>query len=265
MAEITGRTRFWAILADPIAQVKAPQMINAAIAERDVDGVMIPMHVASEDLSAVIAAIRGMKNCGGMIITVPHKSAIVPLLDEVSANAELIGAANTVRREADGRLVGEILDGLGFVAGLKAHGIDPSGMSVYIAGAGGAANAIAFALADTGITRLTVSNRTRAKAEDLTRRLAIAYPNLAVTIGTSDASGHDLVVNATALGMRPDDALPIDPNSLSAEQIMAEVIMDPEETPIMVAARAKGCRVHPGKPMLMAQRELMLGFMGIAS
>lgn len=263
MTEITGRTRFWAILADPIVQVKTPQMINGVIAERGVDGVMIPMHVGSDRLADTVTAIRGMKNCGGLIITVPHKSAIVDLLDEVSPNARLIGAVNTIRREADGRLVGEMLDGLGFVTGLKKNGIDPKGLSAYLAGAGGAANAIAFALAEAGVTRLTIANRTRAKAEDLARRLAVAYPALPVSIGSPDASGHDLVVNGTSLGLKPGDALPLDANSLSANQIVAEIIMDPEETAIMAAARAKGCRVHPGKPMLLAQRELMADFVGI--
>ncbi len=263
MAEITGRTRVWAILADPITQVKTPQMINAVIAERGVDGVMIPMHVAPENLAAMVAGIRGMKNCGGIIITVPHKSAIVDLLDEVSPTARLIGAVNTVRREADGRLVGEMLDGIGFVTGLKKNGIDPKGRSAYLAGAGGAANAIAFALADAGVTRLTIANRTRAKAEDLASRIAVAHPALRVDIGTPDASGHDLVVNGTSLGLRAGDPLPLDAGSLSSDQIVAEIIMDPEETAIMAAARAKGCRVHPGRPMLLAQRELMADFTGI--
>lgn len=263
MTDITGRTRFWAILADPIVQVKTPQMINAVIAERHVDGVMIPMHVGADQLADAVKAIRGMKNCGGLIITVPHKSAIVDLLDEVSPNARLIGAVNNIRREADGRLVGEMLDGLGFVTGLKKNGIDPKGMSAYLAGAGGAANAIAFALAEAGVTRLTIANRTRAKAEDLARRLAIAFPDFPVTIGTPDASGHDLVVNGTSLGLKAGDALPFDANTVDARQIIAEIIMDPEETAIMAAARAKGCRVHPGKPMLLAQRELMADFLGI--
>jgi shikimate dehydrogenase len=264
MNEITGRTRIWAILADPIVQVKAPQMINAAIAERQVDGVMIPMHVPRENLAATLAAIRGIKNCGGMIVTVPHKSASVDLLDEVTTQARLVGAVNTVRREPDGRLVGDCVDGVGFVAGLRAHGIDPQGMSAYVAGAGGAANAIAFALADCGVTRLTLANRTRAKVEDLARRVAAAYPQLSIEIGTRDASNHDLVVNATSLGMKKDDALSFDADTLHASQILAEIIMDPEETPIMAAARAKGCRVHPGRPMLLAQRELMIRFLGIA-
>ena len=102
MVEITGRTRIWGILADPIGHVKTPQMINAVAQERGVDGVMIPFHVAPSDLAALVKGLKGMKSLGGFVVTVPHKAAIVDLLDEVSPSARLIGAANCVRREADG-------------------------------------------------------------------------------------------------------------------------------------------------------------------
>jgi shikimate dehydrogenase len=263
MGEVTGRTRIWGILADPISHVKTPQMINQVAAERGVDGLMVPMHVASADLGALVAGLKGMKSLGGFVVTVPHKAAIVPLLDEVSASARLIGAVNTVRREPDGRLVGDMLDGIGFVKGLKDAGIDPSGHSVYLAGAGGAANAIAFALIDAGVTHLTIANRTKAKVEDLIRRIKIAHPAADLRIGTADPSGHDLVVNGTSLGLRAGDALPFDAEPLKPHQIVAEVIMDPEETAIMALAKAKGCRVHPGKPMLASMRYLIADFMGV--
>ena len=263
MAEVSGHTRIWGILADPIAHVKTPQMINQVAAERGVDGVMIPFHVASADLAALVKGLKGMKSLHGFVVTVPHKTAIVDLLDEVSENARLIGAVNTVRREPDGRLVGEMLDGVGFVKGLKEAGIDPAGLSAYMAGAGGAANAIAFALIGAGVTHLTIANRTQAKVEDLIRRIKIAYPQADVRIGTMDPAGHDLVVNATSLGLKAGDALPFSTETLHADQIIAEVIMDPEETAVMARARAKGCRVHPGKPMLASMRYLIADFMRV--
>ena len=263
MIEVTGRTRIWGILADPISHVKTPQMINAVAAERGVDGLMIPIHVSSDNLAAMVKGLKGMKSLGGFVVTVPHKAAIVDLLDEVSASARLIGAVNTVRREDDGRLVGEMLDGIGFVKGLKEAGIDPAGQSAYLAGAGGAANAIAFALIDAGVTHLTIANRTQAKVEDLIRRIKIAYPKADLRIGTSDPSGHALVVNGTSLGLRTGDALPFEADHLQAGQIVAEVIMDPEETAIMARAKAKGCRVHPGKPMLASMRYLIADFMRV--
>ena len=168
-----------------------------------------------------------------------------------------------MRREADGRLVGEMLDGVGFVTGLRQAGIEPRGLSAYLAGAGGAANAIAFALIEAGVTRLTIANRTREKVDDLIARLSSIYPDADLRIGGRDPSGHDLVVNGTSLGLKAGDALPFDAEHLIPGQIVAEVIMDPEETAIMAAARSKGCRVHPGKPMLASMRYLLADFMGV--
>lgn len=261
--EITGHTRIYGILADPIHHVKTPQMLNALMTREGRDGVMVPFHVASDDLATLVAGLKTMKSLGGFVVTVPHKTAIVDLCDAVSDSARRIGAVNTVRREADGRLIGEMLDGKGFVGGLLAAGIDPKDKSVYLAGAGGAANAIAFAFVEAGISRLTIANRTRAKAEDLAARLAEAYPKAQVDIGTPDPSGHDIVVNGTSLGLKEGDALPLDTARLAPEQIVAEVIMQPEETALLAAAKAKGCRIHFGKPMLACQLDLMADFLGM--
>lgn len=261
--EITGLTRVYGILADPIHHVKTPQMLNALMAREGRDGVMVPFQVAPDDLATLVAGLKTMKSLGGFVVTVPHKTAIVDLCDAVSDSARRIGAVNTVRREADGRLIGEMLDGKGFVGGLLAAGIDPKDKSVYLAGAGGAANAIAFAFVEAGISRLTIANRTRAKAEDLAVRLAEAYPAAQVDIGNPDPSGHDIVVNGTSLGLKDGDALPLDTARLSPEQIVAEVIMQPEETALLTAAKAKGCRIHFGKPMLACQLDLMAEFLGM--
>lgn len=261
--EITGHTRLYGILADPIHHVKTPQMLNALMARENIDGVLVPMHVGADGLAALVAGLRALRNLGGVIVTVPHKTAMVDLCDEVTASARAIGAVNTVRRTADGRLIGEMLDGKGFVGGLIAAGLDPRGRSAYLAGAGGAANAIAFALAEAGVSRLTIANRTRAKAQDLADRLAAACPGLALTIGGPDPSGHELVVNATSLGLAEGDPLPLDADRLEAAQTVAEIIMQPEETALLKAAAARGCRVHPGRPMLACQLDLMADFLGM--
>lgn len=258
MVEITGHTRVFAILGDPIAQVKTPQVLHPEFARHGFDGVVVPMQVAPENLATLVAGLKGLKNFGGMIVTVPHKTAIVALCDEVAPHAALIGAANCIRREADGRLVATMLDGLGYVAGMRRHGIEPKGKSLYLAGAGGAANAIAFAFAEAGITRLTIANRTRARSDDLARRLATLRPDLPVSTEPASPAGHDLVINATSLGMKEGDAPPLDFAALTADQIVGEVIMAPEMTPLLIAAKAKGCRIHLGKPMLEAQIDLFL-------
>jgi shikimate dehydrogenase len=263
IAEITGRTRVLGILAHPTEHVKAPPGINRLAMMRGRDAVMVPFNVAPADLEGFVAGLRVLKSFDGAIVTVPHKQSIIGLCDEVSPQALAVGAANVVRREADGRLIGAQLDGIGFVEGLRGQGIAVRGRSVYLAGAGGAANAIAFALADAGIARLTLTNRTLGKIETLAAKLRDAYPSLDVAVGSADPRGHDLVINGTTLGMNASDLLPLDAALLAPDMIVAEVIMEPEITPLLAAARAAGCRVHLGRHMLDHQLQLMANFLGL--
>jgi shikimate dehydrogenase len=267
MWEISGHTRIWGILADPIHHVKTPQALNALMRERGVDGVMVPMHVGPADLSSFVASIRLMRNVGGMIVTVPHKTAMLALCDEVSDSGRQSGAVNVIRRDAEGRLHGTMLDGEGFVGGLRAAGIEPAGKDTYLAGAGGAANAIAFALARAGVSRLTIANRSLPRAEDLRARVAAAYPalRLDVAIGAQVPEGHDLLVNATSLGLAPTDPLPFSVAKLGPDQVVAEIIMQPEVTTLLAAAAERGCRTHPGFPMLKSQLGMMADFLGMTN
>ena len=260
---VTGRTRLFGIIADPVHHVRTPQLLNILMRTRGVDGVMMPFHVRPDHLPAVFDALRRLENLGGFIVTVPHKSAAIALCDEVSEAARAIGAANAVRRMPDGRLIAEMLDGKGFVAGLQVSGIDVVGRSVYLAGAGGAANAIAFALAEAGIARLSIANRTATRVEDLRARLASSFPGLPTETASRNPAGHDLVVNATSLGLRASDPLPLDTAGLSPQMVVAEIIMQPEYTPLLLAAQAAGCTLQFGLPMLTQQLELMADFMGM--
>ena len=261
MKVITGNTQLFGILADPIHHVKTPQRINSHLEAQGFDGVMVPIHVCADQLHAVVQGLRAMNNLAGFVVTVPHKTAMVALCDDVSAHARLIGAVNVVHRTEQGRLIGTMLDGEGFVAGLRQEGFEPSGRSAYLAGAGGAASAIAFALARAGVSRLTIANRTTDKVRQLMERIQSVAPGVELQVGTDDPSGHDLVVNGTSLGLRADDALPMDATRLQPRQTVAEIIMQPAETALFKAAQARGCRVHLGAPMLASQIPLMAAFM----
>jgi shikimate dehydrogenase len=263
MTEITGKTKIYFIVADPIHQVKTPQLINQLLAARKLDGVMVPTHVPTAGLADFFSGLRGIHNLGGLVVTVPHKTGIVSLCDALTPAAQAVGAVNVVRREADGRLVGDILDGKGFVTGLASKGVSVKGCSAYLAGAGGAANAIAFGLVEAGVSRLTIYNRTAAKVQEMIARIAAVYPDANLALGTDNPAGHDLVVNATSLGMAATDPLPLNVEHLSADQLVAEIIMKPEMTPLLETAQKKGCRIQYGLPMLQSQIELMAEFMGI--
>ena len=258
---ISGRTSLLAIVGDPIAQARAPGLVNAALAARGEDVVMVPVHVGRGELAGVIEGFRTIRNFRGTIVTMPHKEAIVPLLDTVTDEARLVGACNVVRREGDGRLVGTMLDGEGFVAALRRAGHDVRGKRVFLAGAGGAAAAIAFAMGKYGAAALTIHNRTRARAEALAARIVAAWGTLATSVGDDRPAAHDLVINATSIGMQAGDALPFDVTGLTPGTVVAEVVIRDEPTPLLAAAAARGCNVQPGRPMLAEQIELMIDFL----
>jgi shikimate dehydrogenase len=259
---ITGKTKIYAIIADPVAQVRTPEVFNALFERQQIDAVLVPVHVPKEGLEALINGFRMLKNLGGFIVTVPHKKAVATLCDEVGEAGQMVGAVNAVRREKDGRLIGNMFDGAGFVAGLKSQGYDPAGLRVLLLGAGGAGGAIALSLAEAGVASLTIANRTPDKAEGVMNRIVKLYPALTIRMGAPDPHGHDLIINATSLGMREEDPLPIDPRLLTPHMLVAEIIMKPEITPLLAAAKNQGCDVHYGRHMLDQQIQLMSNFIG---
>jgi shikimate dehydrogenase len=261
---ITGRTKVFLLLADPVAHVVGTAVINAHFAGAGVDFAASPTHVSADDLPTMLAAARIMRNVVGLGITIPHKIAILPLLDTVTDRGRAVGAVNFVRREPDGRLVGDNIDGIGFVAGLARRGIEVAGMRVLQAGAGGVGRAIAFALAEAGAAELVIVNRDAAKGEVLAAAVAAAFPACRVRAATSgDAGAADIVVNATALGMKPGDALPLDLAGIRAEAVVAEVVMTPAVTPLLAEAERHGCRTVQGRAMLDEQMVLLQAFLGL--
>lgn len=261
MSDVTGRTRVYAIVADPVRHVRTPQVLNARFAARGHDAILVPLHVAAADLATAFAAFRVMRNLGGVVVTVPHKGSAAALCDALGPSAAAVAAVNVVRREDDGRLTGENFDGEGFVEGLRREGLEPRGMTVLLSGAGGAASAIAFGLARAGAARLTIANRTQEKARALAARLRSSFPALDVRAGEADPTGHQLVVNATSLGMHPADPLPLDAEALTPGMVAAEVVMAPERTAFLREATRRGCRVHLGRYMLEAQSCLLATFL----
>lgn len=262
---ITGRTRLLGLIADPLVAARSPGLANAALARRDraSEFVLLPLQVAADDLATVVAGLRRIATFAGAIVSMPHKEAIVPLLDELTPEARLVGAVNVVRRDADGRLSGTTLDGEGFVAGLAAAGHDVAGKRVLLCGAGGAGAAIAFALVKHGCSALAIENRTRLRAEMLAARITDVFPYAEVTVGHRPGTTWDVAVNATSLGMRDGDPLPMSDALLDAATIVAECVVTSDVTPLLAAARARGRVTHGGLAMLDAQIELLLDFMGV--
>ncbi|HEY4252129.1 MAG TPA: shikimate dehydrogenase [Roseomonas sp.] len=259
-ATISGHSAVYVILADPVAQVRTPQMMNAHFDAIGLDGVLVPLHVPPEALATVIAGLRPVRNLRGIVITVPHKQAVLALVDDATEAARQVGAVNVIRRDADGRLTGGQFDGEGFCTGLEQAGHAIAGRRVFLSGAGGAASGIGFALARHGASALTIHNRDMTKAAALAARIAAAYPGCAVAAG-ADPAGHAIAVNGTSLGMAPGDGSPIDVARLDPGSVAAEVIMTPAATPYLAAATARGLPTHGGAAMLQTQVALLTAFM----
>lgn len=260
--DITGTTQVYGVIADPVAHVRAPMVFNPLFEARGLDAVMVPVHVAPHRLEEAILGLKAQRNFGGLAVTVPHKLEMMRLCDKVGRQGLLIGAVNAVRFDADRRMIGDNFDGTGFVAGMRAQGYEVTGRSVLQLGAGGAGRAIAFALADAGVSRLVLHNRTRRKAEELAVSVSAAYPSVSISVGEPDPADVDILVNTTSAGLKPGDPLPVEVSRLHPQLLVAEIIMIPEKTKLLEAALAKGCKVQFGRHMLDHQTELIGNFLG---
>lgn len=260
---ITGKTRIYYMLAHPIDHVRTPEVINPIFQDRGIDAVMVPVHFSPEDLATGWQALKRTRNLGGMVVSVPLKEQAFALSDEVTPEAAELGAANAVRREADGRMVASNFDGPGFLQGLLNGGKDAAGRHALLLGAGGAGRAISFALMRSGVASLRIHDRDRDRAESVVADIRRHYPDARVRAGGNDPAGCDLIVNATPCGLHPDtDPLPLDLARLTPDMIVADIIMKPRETPLLIAARDLGCDIRYGAGMLDQQMELMLRFFG---
>jgi shikimate dehydrogenase len=258
--EITGKSKIMFVLADPVDHVRASAVLNAYFAGIGDDLWTSPLHVRPNDLSAVIGAIRHIGNVVGFGVTIPHKVAIIPLLDEVSPNGRLIGAVNFVKRSTDGRLIGDNMDATGFITGLLNHGCTISGKRVLQLGAGGAGRATAVAIAQAGASELWIANRDEAKAQALAETIQGLYPETRVKAGSAPAETFDLIVNTTSLGMKASDELPIDISGIGSSTVVYDIIVNPPVTRLMEIARERGATTIGGKAMLDAQMALVAQF-----
>lgn len=259
---ISGTTTLIAHLGYPTETFKAPLIYNPYFEKAGIDAVVVPMGVQAADYPAVLKALFRLTNIRGALVTMPHKVRTVALLDECSTAVRIAGACNAILRRPDGTLLGDLFDGEGFVRGLRRKGLRLATSACLVVGAGGVGSAIAAALAAAGVARLALHDSNAAAAAALAARLNEHYPALAVQTGTNDPAGFDLVVNATPLGMRAGDPLPVDVVRIAPTAFVGEVVLKEEITPLLRAARAKGCRIQVGMDMLFEQIPAYLEFFG---
>jgi shikimate dehydrogenase len=258
---VDASTEFVWIVGDPITQVKAPQAMNPHYLKAGDNLLVLPAPVSPGDLRDVFQAARQISNLRGWIVTVPHKVTLVGWLDELSPAAQLAGAVNAIRFRK-GRSFGDLFDGVGFVAGLRGRGFTVEGTQALVLGAGGVGSAICLALAEAGADRVAIYDIDADRARLLVERLAKeSWLRTRFEPGHPNTSaGFDLLVNASPIGMGGDTRSPLDTRQLRPSHTVAEVVMSPEMTPLLLAARAAGCAIHPGKQVLEGQLQTLLDF-----
>ena len=254
---LSGRARVAGVIGYPIAHSLSPRLHGHWLDSLEIDGAYLPLAIAPEHLDE---AVRGLARAGfrGVNVTVPHKRAVMALCDEITEGARAIGAVNTLVF-ADGRIQGSNSDGYGFMANLRAAAPSwtPGAGPAVVLGAGGAARAVIRSLLDAGVPEIRLTNRTRETAE---RLAAVFRDSAAGTVTVDDwagggraLAGAALLVNATSLGMVGQPPLRIDLTGLAGDAVVADLVYNPLETPLLAAARANGNPAVDGLGMLLHQ------------
>jgi shikimate dehydrogenase len=262
---IDGKTKLIAHIGYPTEPFKSPLIYNPFFEARNINAAVVPMGCRSEHYATFLKLVFKLSNVHGALITMPHKTTTLALVDEVSVSARIAGACNAVKIDERGRLIGDMFDGEGFVRGLQRKARPTAGASLFIAGCGGAGSAIAASMAKAGVSRVGLYDVSSRAMNALATRLKSHFPDLEVTTDSADPAGYDVVVNATPLGMKKGDPLPMKLDGISSSTFVGEVVLREEMTPFLAAARAKGCEVQIGLDMLFEQIPAYLEFLGFGT
>lgn len=256
--KITGRTRVCALIGHPVEHSLSPVMHNAAFQHLGLDYVYVAFDTPPEGLEEAMRGVRGL-GIHGLNVTMPHKVSIIRYLDELDRSAEMTGSVNTVLNR-NGKLIGYTTDGLGALNALRDAGADPLGRKVVILGAGGASRSISFALIEFA-RELVIANRTLERAVSLVNDIRRAFGQVNVrACGLSEGSlevelkDADILINATPIGMRPNENdTPVRRGLLHRNLTVFDIVYDPLETRLLREARSIGARTVDGLSMLIHQ------------
>ena len=257
---LSGATRLFPIIGDPIRYVESQLRLTRTFGERDYNGICVPMQVPADDLDIVMAGLTAGRNVDGILVTMPHKFTAFAHCATSSERAKMLGVVSVIRRNPDETWHGDMLDGLAFVKAQKDQGAQPKGARVLLVGAGGAVSAIAIALLEAWVRELVIHDADASRVATLLDLLSDVGQGRA-SAGPPDPTGCDLVCNASPMGMEDEDPIPVDAALLSSSMFVGDVIAGHGVTPFLEAARAAGCKTANGDHMVEAAQDLMVDFM----
>jgi len=263
--KITGATRLYPIIGDPIAQVRSPETISEGFASRRMNAMCIPVHVPADRFDVIVRALLPLGNLDGVLVTVPFKARMLGFAARLGQAAKTIGALNALRREADDSWSGDMFDGMGFVRGVERKGESVRGRRVALFGAGGAGSAIACALAEAGAQSIAIIDPDAGRAASLVEKLKAAIPECSVATANRLPADSDMVVNASPVGMRAEDGMPGEIPKLDAGTLVGDVVITAQPTALIRHALACGCRWIDGRDMHAGQVDAIVNFFASAS
>jgi shikimate dehydrogenase len=264
-ARVTGRTRLYAIIGDPIAQVRSPETFNARFAGAGVDAFLFPAHVTEERFESAVHGLLSLANLDGIVVTVPHKARTMAMATRLEEGASVVGAINVLRRESDGSWTGAMFDGAGMVHAFQRKEARLQGRTVLLYGAGGAGSAIACSLAEAGVKSIDFIDPVADRVNALIARLKGVFPNC--RFGTADSwqPRFDMIVNASPVGMYGNDAMPGEIGALNPQTIVGDVVLSERPTSLIQHASAHHCLFVTGREMHAGQIDAILQFFGFGT
>ncbi len=260
MPIVDGATRLFGIIGDPIAQVRSPRVLTEKLRAAGHNDILMPLHVLPDRFDETMRVLMALGNVDGLVFTVPYKVRALPYADTLLATGAQVGAINVLRRETDGTWTGDMFDGRGMTRALLDQGDDVRGLKVLLLGAGGAGSAIACALGEAGAKAITIFDIDASKARALAARVGAAFPACEIKVGGPHVAGHEVLINATPVGMKESDGLPADIGSLDGVRIVGDAIVLARPTPLLRAATARGCRTMDGVGMHGGQADEIVRF-----
>lgn len=250
---LDAKTRVLALIGDPVSHSVSPRAQSFALAKAGENALCLAFRVPGDDLAAAIHGAQAL-HIAGIMVTIPHKQAVLSLCDELHPSAQLVGAANFLEFRADGTICGHSSDGWAALRSLEDKGVAVSGARIAILGGGGSGRSLALTFADAGATHITLFNRTVERAQVIADEVQnrTGVPARACPLPASDLQSADILVNTTSVGMTPDvNSSPLDAATIEARHTVFDIVYNPLETCLLREARERGAKVIDGLDMVL--------------